>query len=347
MRALVTGGAGFIGSALVEKLVHAGSDVLTIDKLTYAGHRDNLASVGKAANHAFIKADITDAAAIGQAFAEFDPDCVLHLAAETHVDRSIDGPRAFVDANIVGAFTMLEAALAHGGRHGDPGRVRFVHISTDEVYGALGEDGAFREDTPYQPNSPYSASKAAANHLARAWWRTYGLPVVTTNGSNTYGPRQHAEKLIPTVIHKALSGEAIPIYGDGQHVRDWLYVGDHVDGILAAAERGAPGEVYNIGGGQEHENIALARLICTILDSIEPRHDGRSYAEQITLVSDRPGHDRRYAVDWSKAHNELGWSPRRNLEAGLRDTIQWYAARHNSGALSGANGARLGLSRAS
>lgn len=369
MRILVTGGAGFIGSNLVRLLVARGHRVLNIDKLTYAGNQRSLAELESNSNHTLLRADICDADAMRKAFDEFQPNWVMHLAAESHVDRSIDGPGEFIQTNIVGTYVLLQAALeywrglphAEEGEqeaeigekqtgHGDQEKViatklltaesslpplsssfRFLHVSTDEVYGTLGNTGFFTEMTSYNPHSPYSASKAASDHLARAWRDTYGLPVIVTNCSNNYGPFQFPEKLIPVVILKALRGEPIPVYGKGENVRDWLYVEDHAEALLVAVSNGIPGQTYNIGGNNEMANIDLVRLLCQILDEYvangrlkgENRR-GDSFAEQITFVTDRPGHDLRYAIDASKIKSELDWEPRQNNESGFRKTVEWY-----------------------
>ena len=332
MRLIVTGGAGFIGSAAVRRAVGAGHDVLTIDKLTYAGRRAALGEVMNSRRHQFLQADIADAHAMESAFREFDPDAVLHLAAESHVDRSIDDPGAFIETNVRGTFVLLEAALRHwsqlhGARHDG---FRFVHVSTDEVFGTLSEERPFDVKSRYAPNSPYAASKAAADHLARAWHRTYGMPVIITNCSNNYGPWQHAEKLIPTVIRYALAGAPIPIYGTGQNIRDWLYVEDHVAALLAALREGRPGDTYLFGGRCEMSNFDVASKLCGLLDARRPRSDGKSYAEQITFVVDRPGHDFRYAVDPSHAEAILGWTATEAFATGLAKTIDWYLANTDS-----------------
>jgi dTDP-glucose 4,6-dehydratase len=325
MKILVTGGAGFIGSNLVRLLIGRGHCVLNLDKLTYAGNLDSLRDITAAPNYRFLQADICDAAAMQAAFAEFQPDAVMHLAAESHVDRSIDGPGAFIHTNISGTYTLLQAArefwLHPKSKIQNP---RFLHVSTDEVYGSLGATGKFTETTAYNPHSPYSASKAASDHLARAWHDTYGLPVMVTNCSNNYGPRQFPEKLIPVVLLKALRGEPIPVYGKGENIRDWLYVEDHADALLTVLEHGRPGETYNIGGNNELRNLDLVRGLCLLLDEVRPRPDRKSYAEQITFVTDRPGHDLRYAIDASKIRDQLGWLPQHDHHAGFRKTVAWY-----------------------
>jgi dTDP-glucose 4,6-dehydratase len=293
-----------------------------VDALTYAACLDNVASVADAANYSFSQIDIRDRGAIDAVLADFKPDAIMHLAAESHVDRSIDGPGDFIETNITGTYNMLEAARAYWVGQGRPETFRFHHISTDEVYGTLGETGMFTEDTPYAPNSPYSASKAASDHLVRAWHETYGLPVVLTNCSNNYGPYHFPEKLIPVVILNALGGKPIPVYGTGENVRDWLYVEDHADALLTVVQRGALGRSYNIGGENEATNIDLVRMICAILDQKRPKDTG--YGEQIIFVSDRPGHDLRYAIDPTRIRNELSWRPSVTLEQGLEKTVQWY-----------------------
>jgi dTDP-glucose 4,6-dehydratase len=322
MKILVTGGAGFIGSAVVRHAIRAGHSVVSLDALTYAACLENVASVADSPDYAFEQADIRDAAALARIFATHRPDTVMHLAAESHVDRSIDGPAAFIDTNITGTYTMLEAARTYWQDQGRPGSFRFHHISTDEVYGSLGATGLFVEATPYAPTSPYSASKAASDHLVRAWFETYGLPVLLTNCSNNYGPYHFPEKLIPVVILNALAGRPIPVYGQGQNVRDWLYVEDHADALLTVVKKGELGRTYNIGGENEARNIDLVRKICAILDRERPA--GKPYADLITLVADRPGHDLRYAIDPSRIRDELGWRPSVTLEQGLEKTVQWY-----------------------
>ncbi|MEL7097605.1 MAG: dTDP-glucose 4,6-dehydratase [Pseudomonadota bacterium] len=322
MTLLVTGGLGFIGSAVVRQAVAAGTRVVNVDAMTYAACEANVAEVAKSPLYAFEQADIADAAAMARIFAEHQPTAVLHLAAESHVDRSIDGPAAFVQTNLVGTFTLLEAARAHWDAAGKPDSFRFVHVSTDEVYGSLGPEGLFTEDTAYDPRSPYSASKAGSDHLARAWGATYGLPVVITNCSNNYGPYQFPEKLIPVVILNALAGRPIPVYGDGGNIRDWLYVEDHAAALLLALKAGIPGRSYNIGGNAEAKNIDLVHAICAVLDDLRP--DTAPHARLIEFVTDRPGHDRRYAIDASRIASELGWTPSTTLQDGLRQTVEWY-----------------------
>ncbi|MFD3191549.1 dTDP-glucose 4,6-dehydratase [Sedimentitalea sp. HM32M-2] len=322
MKLVVTGGAGFIGSAVVRQAVRAGHRVVNLDALTYAACLDNVASVADAPNYTFVQADIRDRAALDAVMADHRPDAVMHLAAESHVDRSIDGPGTFIDTNITGTYTLLEAARACWLQAGKPESFRFHHISTDEVYGSLGPEGQFTEDTPYDPRSPYSASKAASDHLVRAWHETYGLPVVLTNCSNNYGPYHFPEKLVPVVILNALAGKPIPVYGAGANVRDWLYVEDHADALLTVLARGQVGRSYNIGGENEARNIDLVRKICAILDAKRPR--ATPYADQITFVADRPGHDARYAIDPTRIATELGWRPSVTLDQGLEQTVQWY-----------------------
>jgi len=382
MNLLVTGGAGFIGSNLVRLLIRRGHSVLNIDKITYAGNLASLRDVAASPAYQFLLADICDPAALQSAFTRFQPDAVMHLAAESHVDRSIDGPGTFIQTNILGTFTLLQASLRywrglpHAGQsteHAEPNEpsiiqhrpvlrslgdeetslveqenaashpqstihnprssihdppsqesFRFLHVSTDEVYGSLGDSGKFTETTPYDPHSPYAASKAASDLLTRAWHDTYGLPVIVTNCSNNYGPFQFPEKLIPVVILKALRGEPIPVYGKGENIRDWLYVEDHAEALLMTVETGIPGQTYNIGGNNELRNIDLVRQLCQILDHLRPRADGCPYANQITFVTDRPGHDLRYAIDATKINHEIGWSPTQDHQSGFRRTVQWY-----------------------
>lgn len=332
MRIFVTGGAGFIGSALVRHLItDSDHEVLTYDKLTYAGVLASLASVERHARYRFVRGDICDAAAVRAAIEDFRPDVIAHLAAESHVDRSIDGPGEFIQTNIVGTFTMLQQALGYWRGLGEPAKAafRFHHISTDEVFGSLGAEGYFTEATPYDPRSPYSASKAGSDHLVRAWRETYGLPTLVTNCSNNYGPYHFPEKLIPLIIIRALAGEPLPVYGDGSNVRDWLYVEDHARALRTVFEAGKPGQTYNVGGNSERTNIEVVQTICATLDREHPRADRRSYAEQITYVTDRPGHDHRYAIDASKIASELGWAPLQTFEQGITDTVRWYL--HNRG----------------
>jgi dTDP-glucose 4,6-dehydratase len=324
---LITGGAGFIGSALIRHLLnHTEHQVLNLDKLTYAGNLESLATVADHPNYRFVQADIADNVAVSQVLAEFQPDAIMHLAAESHVDRSIDGPAAFIQTNIVGTYALLEATRSYWSQL-DPARkaaFRFHHISTDEVYGDLhGVVDLFTETTPYAPSSPYSASKAASDHLVRAWQRTYGLPVLISNCSNNYGPYHFPEKLIPLVILNALDGKPLPVYGNGQQVRDWLYVEDHARALLKVVSEGKIGETYNIGGHNEQKNLHVVESICALLDELVPRQSG-SYKEQISFVSDRPGHDLRYAIDASKIERELGWKPTETFASGLRKTVLWY-----------------------
>ncbi|MDH4412425.1 MAG: dTDP-glucose 4,6-dehydratase [Rhizobium sp.] len=325
MKLLVTGGLGFIGSAVVRLAVANGHSVVNIDALTYAGRIENVSEVAESPLYALEQIDIQDRAALDQVFAHYAPDAVMHLAAESHVDRSIDGPSDFIQTNIVGTFCLLEAARAYWLRGGKPEGFRFQHISTDEVFGSLPHDPSikFTETTPYSPRSPYSASKAASDHLVRAWHETYGLPVLLTNCSNNYGPYHFPEKLIPLAILRALAGKPIPIYGDGSNVRDWLYVEDHAEALMVVLEKGAAGASYNIGGDNELTNLELIRMVCSILDAERPKHSGR-YADQIVFVADRPGHDARYAIDATRIRTELSWQPSVTIEEGLRRTVRWY-----------------------
>jgi dTDP-glucose 4,6-dehydratase len=331
---LVTGGAGFIGGNFVLRYAGTTSNssagktirIVNLDVLTYAGNRETLVSLDNHPAHIFVQGDISDQALLKSLFDQYKPSAVINFAAESHVDRSIDGPMAFVQTNVVGTLTLLEAALAHW-RTLAPEQAaafRFLHVSTDEVYGSLGASGKFVETTAYAPNSPYSASKAASDHLVRAFHHTYGLPVLTTNCSNNYGPYQFPEKLIPLMITKALTGAPLPVYGDGKNVRDWLYVGDHVSAIAAVLRSGRVGEVYNVGGDAERENISVVHTLCALVDALRPRADGQSCARQIVYVKDRPGHDRRYAIDSSKLQRETGWRPSESFETGLEKTVRWY-----------------------
>jgi dTDP-glucose 4,6-dehydratase len=362
MKILITGGAGFIGSNLVRLLLQKGESVVNLDCLTYAGNLASLADVAEHPKYRFEQVDICDADAVQRAFVVHQPDAVMHLAAESHVDRSIDGPGAFVQTNVIGTYNLLQAALAYWRNLPEASNseflipdselpiknqesaiknqkseiknqqseiknqksFRFLHVSTDEVYGSLGETGQFTEKTAYDPHSPYSASKAASDHLVRAWGDTYGLPVLVTNCSNNYGPYQFPEKLIPVVLLKALAGKPIPVYGKGENIRDWLYVEDHADALFTVLQKGRPGQTYNVGGNNERRNIDLVQMLCRILDQLRPRSDGNSYADQITFVTDRPGHDLRYAIDASKICDELGWTPKQDHESGFRKTVKWY-----------------------
>ncbi len=324
---LVTGGAGFIGGNFVLGLLRAGGfRVVNLDKLTYAGNLDTLSSVRDDPNHIFVRGDIGDKAHVAKLLSEHKPDAIVNFAAESHVDRSIDGPAEFVQTNVVGTLALLETALAYWRNAPLPQQdaFRFLHVSTDEVYGSLGPVGRFREDSPYQPNSPYSASKAASDHLVRAFHHTYGMPTLTTNCSNNYGPYQFPEKLIPLMIHKALIGEKLPVYGDGRNVRDWMFVGDHCSAIRRVLEIGRTGEVYNVGGDAERENIVVVRTICKLLDERRPLPDGARRESLITYVKDRPGHDRRYAIDAGKIKNDLGWRQSETFESGIAKTVDWY-----------------------
>jgi dTDP-glucose 4,6-dehydratase len=350
-RILITGGAGFIGSAVVRQLIaETQAQVCTVDLLTYAGNLASLAEARHSPRHRFCQADICDAEAMQAIFAEFQPDCVMHLAAESHVDRSIDGPAEFVRTNLVGTATLLEVALAHWRSlpEASRDRFRFHHISTDEVFGSLGQTGAFDEATAYDPRSPYSASKAGSDHLVRAWHHTYGFPVVLTNCSNNYGPYHFPEKLIPLVIIRALNGENLPVYGDGSNVRDWLFVEDHARALRLVLHRGANGETYCVGGEGERTNLEVVEAICSVLDLLRPRQDGQKYRDQITFVADRPGHDFRYAIDAGKLRSALQWQPLETFETGIARTVRWYLDNEPwwKAILAGTyRGERLGLER--
>jgi len=325
MKILITGGAGFIGSAVVRQAIAAGHSVINLDALTYAANLENVASVASNSRYTFENVDIRDRDAVARVFDEHAPDAVMHLAAESHVDRSIDAPADFIDTNVTGTFNLLDATRRHWMRAGRPDSFRFHHISTDEVFGSLPADPdvRFTEDTPYAPRSPYSASKAASDHLVQAWHETYGLPTVLTNCSNNYGPYHFPEKLIPVVILGAIGRRDIPIYGNGANIRDWLFVEDHAEALLLVLTKGATGRSYNIGGENECSNLELVKRICAILDDLRPKPDG-SYADQITFVDDRPGHDARYAIDPTRIRTELGWRPRHSLDEGLTATVQWF-----------------------
>ena len=350
MKILVTGGAGFIGSAVVRHIIRDTDwSVANVDKLTYAGNLDSLAEARTSNRHRHYKVDICDRAALEAIFQEVRPDAVLHLAAESHVDRSIDGASPFIETNITGTYTLLEVTLAHWRTLDDAARARFrfQHISTDEVFGSLGATGRFTETTPYQPNSPYSASKAASDHLVRAWHHTYGLPTLATNCSNNYGPYHFPEKLIPLVILRALGGESLPVYGKGENVRDWLHVEDHAEALALVLRKGRPGETYNVGGDSERRNIDVVRAICRLLDEFLPNSADRPHEKLIQFVTDRPGHDARYAIDATKIKTELGWRPRHDFDTGLRETVRWFLDNRPwwERVMSGAyRGERLGLS---
>ncbi|MEQ9142881.1 MAG: dTDP-glucose 4,6-dehydratase [Parvibaculaceae bacterium] len=328
MKIFVTGGAGFIGSAVIRHLIgETEHDVLNFDALTYAANLNSLSMVDASPRYRFVHGDIRDRAGLDEVLSRFKPDIVMHLAAESHVDRSIDGPADFIDTNIVGTYTLLEAVRSYWNTlpSTEKEAFRFHHISTDEVYGSLGATGAFEETTPYAPNSPYSASKASSDHLVRAWHHTYGLPVVTSNCSNNYGPFQFPEKLIPLMILNALSGKDLPVYGTGENVRDWLYVDDHAKGLLCVATKGVPGESYNIGGNEEHTNIDVVKRLCALMDELAPSEEG-PHERLIAYVTDRPGHDARYAINALKIERDLGWRPEESFETGLRKTVAWYLA---------------------
>ena len=330
-RIIVTGGAGFIGSAVIRRLISTRDwHVLNLDKLTYAGNLESLATVENNPRYKFVKADICDRDHVRKIFQDYNPSGIIHLAAESHVDRSIDGPREFIETNILGTYNLLEASRAYWNNLSEPDKAnfKFHHVSTDEVYGSLGDTGFFTEETPYQPNSPYSASKASSDHLVRAWHETYHLPVVTTNCSNNYGPYHFPEKLIPLVILNALEGKPLPVYGKGENVRDWLFVDDHAEALLTVFEKGKVGHTYNIGGNNEKKNIDVVKTICVLLDEMRPRAGGHKYDELITYVKDRPGHDLRYAIDANKIMRDLGWKPSETFESGIRKTLTWYLENH-------------------
>jgi dTDP-glucose 4,6-dehydratase len=332
MRVFVTGGAGFIGSALVRHLIaDTAHEVLVLDKLTYAGVRESLDPIANNPRFKFVQGDICDGETVASLLAEFRPDVIAHLAAESHVDRSIDGPGEFIQTNLVGTFVMLQRSLDHWRKLDDSEKeaFRFHHISTDEVFGSLGDEGYFTETTPYDPRSPYSASKAGSDHLVRAWGHTYGLPVLVTNCSNNYGPYHFPEKLVPLIIIRALAGEELPVYGDGSNVRDWLYVEDHARALRRVFEAGTPGETYNVGGNAERRNLDVVHAICAALDRLQPSAEGKGYASQIRMVKDRPGHDQRYAIDASKIRKELGWEPQVKFEEGIERTVRWYLERRD------------------
>lgn len=349
MKILVTGGAGFIGSAVVRHIIRDTDwSVANVDSLTYAGNLESLADARTSNRHRHCKVDICDRAALDAIFQDVRPDAVLHLAAESHVDRSIDGAAPFIRTNVTGTYTLLEATLAHWRTLDEAARARFrfQHISTDEVFGSLGATGTFTETTPYAPNSPYSASKAASDHLVRAWHHTYGLPTLATNCSNNYGPYHFPEKLIPLVILRALGGESLPVYGKGENVRDWLHVEDHAEALTLVLRKGRPGETYNVGGDSERRNIDVVRAICTLLDEMLPGSPNRPHERLIQFVTDRPGHDARYAIDATKIRTELGWRPRHSFDSGLRATVRWFLDNRSwwERVMSGAyRGERLGL----
>ncbi len=346
MKIIVTGGAGFIGSAVVRRLVNDGHQVLNLDNLTYAGNLKSVAEVTGMSNYRYARADICSGRAVSHAINEFQPDAIMHLAAESHVDRSIQGPLVFVQTNVVGTAVLLEAAYEYWVELSDEQKrnFRFIHVSTDEVFGDLGTDGGqFTEDSPYRPSSPYAASKAASDHFARAWNRTFGLPVINTNCSNNIGPFQYPEKLVPSAIRTALAGDAIQIFGDGTNIRDWLYVDDHVSGLVLTLEKGQPGQSYNFGGVSECSNSDLVDLLCSHLDALRPRTDGKSYREQVKFIDDRLGHDLRYSIDSSRARKELGWSPIDTLATSVEKTLSWYLENPEWLEFSDSYGSRVGM----
>ncbi|MBI5761490.1 MAG: dTDP-glucose 4,6-dehydratase [Planctomycetales bacterium] len=351
MKILVTGGAGFIGSALIRQLIRdTEHHIVNVDKLTYAGNLESLADAATSSRYCFERVDVCDTAEVWRLFTQHRPDAVMHLAAESHVDRSIDGPAAFIETNIIGTYTLLEAARRYCAELPEAARraFRFQHISTDEVFGSLGPTGFFTETTSYDPRSPYSASKAASDHLVRAWHHTFGLPVLVTNCSNNYGPFQFPEKLIPVIIQNAQAGKPLPVYGKGDNIRDWLFVDDHARALRVVLEKGQVGETYNIGGGNEQTNISVVREICRLLDELRPDSPHRPHEKLIHFVTDRPGHDHRYAIDAGKIHRDLGWSPAESFQTGLRKTVQWYLDNHGwcQRALAGKDaGERLGLGK--